>query len=99
MSTGDKLTRLREKNRVGKMSGIAESVEEGAEYDMTVKAKGARGEGIGRIGSFVVFVNNAKTRIGNNYKVKVTKVHRTFAYAEVAHPRGSFVGNGSMIEF
>ncbi len=81
------------------MNGIEDRVEEGAEYDMRVNAKGARGEGIGRIGSFVVFVNNAKTRIGNSYKVKVTKVHRTFAYAEVANPRRDFVGNGSMIEF
>ena len=56
---------------------------------MKVDAKGARGEGIGRIGNFVVFVKNAKTRIGNVYKVKVTKVHRTFAYAELPNAKAA----------
>ncbi|MCL4389583.1 TRAM domain-containing protein [Candidatus Marsarchaeota archaeon] len=80
------------------MTKIEDRVEEGSEYDMQVRAKGTRGEGIGRIGDFVVFVNNAKTRIGNNYKVRVTKVHRTFAYAEVSKPTGNFIGNGSLLE-
>ena len=74
-------------------------VEEGLEYSLKVDAKGARGEGIGRIGNFVVFVKNAKTRIGNVYKVKVTKVHRTFAYAEVPNAKQHFIGNGSLIDF
>lgn len=73
-------------------------VEEGLEYSMKVDAKGARGEGIGRIGSFVVFVKNAKTRIGNVYKIKVTKVHRTFAYAEIRDQKQQFVGNGSLVD-
>ncbi|MCL4379099.1 MAG: TRAM domain-containing protein [Candidatus Marsarchaeota archaeon] len=76
-----------------------EFVEEGGIYDLRVNAKGARGEGIGRIGSLVVFVNNAKTRIGNNYKVKVTKVHRTFAYAELNGGMREIIGNGSQLEF
>lgn len=79
--------------------GIDDMVEEGAVYDLRVNAKGARGEGIGRIGDLVVFVNNAKTRIGNSYKVKVTKVHRTFAYAEVNGAVRELVGNGSQLEF
>ena len=65
------------------MDGRELWIEEGLEYNMKVDAKGARGEGIGNIGNFVIFVKNAKTRIGNIYKVKVTKVHRTFAYAEL----------------
>ena len=56
------------------MDGIAvDGIEEGLVYDMRVDAKGARGEGIGKIGKFVVLVKNAKTRIGNIYKVKVTQ--------------------------
>ncbi len=74
-------------------------LEEGLEYSVKVDAKGARGEGIGRIGNFVVFVKNAKTRIGNVYKVKITKVHRTFAYAEIRDAKQQFIGNGSMIDF
>lgn len=76
-----------------------ELVEEGLVYDLRVNAKGARGEGIGRIGNLIVFVNNAKTRIGNNYKVKVTKVHRTFAYAEVNGGVRELIGNGSQLEY
>lgn len=77
---------------------IEDYVEEGREYSLKVDAKGARGEGIGKIGDLVVFVKNAKTRIGNMYKVKVTKVHRTFAYAEIKDQKQQFVGNGSLVD-
>ena len=75
----------------------ASEVEEGVVYNVTVDAKGARGEGIGKVGQMVVFVKNAKTRIGNAYDVKITKVYRTFAYAELNNPRHLFVGNGSAL--
>ena len=73
-------------------------LEEGLEYSLKVDAKGARGEGIGRIGDLVIFVKNAKTRIGNSYRVRVTKVHRTFAYAELKDSKRQFVGNGSLVD-
>ncbi len=73
-------------------------VEEGEMYHVAVKAKDARGAGIGRVGNFVIFIRNAKTRIGNIYKVKVTKVYRTFAYAELVEGGKQFVGNGSLLE-
>lgn len=73
-------------------------VEEGEIYHVAVRAKDARGAGIGRVGNFVIFIRNAKTRIGNIYKVKVTKVYRTFAYAELAEGGKQFVGNGSLLE-
>ncbi len=78
---------------------IAEEVGLGSVHDLRVDAKGARDEGIGRVGDFVIFVKNAKTRIGNIYKVKVTKVYRTFAYAELADKAHKFIGNGSVIDF
>ncbi|MEM3227515.1 MAG: TRAM domain-containing protein [Candidatus Micrarchaeaceae archaeon] len=77
---------------------LLNAVEEGGVYSMTVKAKDARGVGIGKIGNFVVFVKNAKTRIGNIYKVRVIKVHRTFAYAELASTDKQFIGDGSFLE-
>lgn len=79
--------------------GIKESIEEGMEYSIKIDAKGARGEGIGKLGDFVIFIKNAKTRIGNIYKVKITKLHRTFGYAELCEMKHQFVGNGSMLEF
>ena len=74
-------------------------VELGSVHDLRVDAKGARDEGIGRVGDFVIFVKNAKTRIGNIYKVKVTKVYRTFAYAELTDRANKFIGSGSLVEF
>lgn len=72
---------------------------EGGSYDFRVDAKGARGEGIGKIGSLVVLVKNGKTRIGNTYKVKLTKIYRTFAYAEVTEEKKyQIIGNGSILE-
>ncbi len=73
-------------------------IEEGMELDIKVEAKGARGEGIGKAGNFVIFINYAKTRIGNIYKVRITKLHRTFGYAELAGNAEKFIGNGSIIE-
>ena len=82
------------------MDGIMEmDPEEGVVYDLKVDAKGARGEGIGKIGKFVILVKNAKTRIGNIYKVKVTRVYRTFAYAELNDAKRQFIGSGSLIDF
>ena len=76
-----------------------EQVEIGSEYEVRVDAKGARDEGIGRVGDFVIFIKNAKTRIGNSYKIKVTKMYRTFAYAEPVDKARKFIGNGSVIDF
>ena len=84
-------------NLGGKMVDERE-LEEGMEFDLKVEAKGARGEGIGKIGNFVIFRNHAKTRIGNIYKVKLTKMHRTFGYAELSGANEKFIGNGSVIE-
>lgn len=78
---------------------IAEVVELGSVHDVRVDAKGARDEGIGKVGDFVVFIKNAKTRIGNVYRVKVTKVYRTFAYGEPIDRTRKFIGNGSVIDF
>jgi predicted RNA-binding protein with TRAM domain len=73
-------------------------LEEGATYDVDIKAKNMRGEGIGRIKDTVVFVKNAKTRIGKAYKIRVTKVHRTFADAEILDENSKyFIGNGALI--
>jgi len=79
--------------------GLENDIEEGLEYQMKVDAKGARGEGIGKIGNLVVFVKNAKTKIGNIYKIKVTKVHRTFAYATLSDAKQQYIGNGSLVDF
>jgi predicted RNA-binding protein with TRAM domain len=70
-----------------------DDIVEGLEYEVEVCAKGARGEGIGKLGDMVVLIKNAKTRVGNLYKVKITKVHRTFVCAELNDVRQQLVGN------
>jgi predicted RNA-binding protein with TRAM domain len=71
---------------------------EGEQYDLDIKAKNPRGEGIGMLNNTVIFVKNAKTRIGKAYRIRITKVHRTFAYAEtLGEDSKYFIGNGSLI--
>ncbi len=72
-------------------------LEEGGTYEVRVDAKNPKGEGIGRINDIVVFIRNAKSRAGKTYTVKITKLHRTFAYAEMLENSKYFIGNGSLI--
>ncbi|MCW6159546.1 MAG: TRAM domain-containing protein [Candidatus Micrarchaeales archaeon] len=81
------------------MANENELVELGSVHEIRVDAKGARDEGIGKVGEFVIFIKNAKTRIGNVYRIKVTKVYRTFAYAEPVGGARKFIGSGSVIDF
>jgi predicted RNA-binding protein with TRAM domain len=56
-------------------------VEEGKVYDAKIEDIGREGDGLARIQNFVVFVPG--TKIGDQVKVKITKVHRRMAFAEV----------------
>lgn len=56
-------------------------VKEGEEYEVDIEEISRRGEGIARIEGFVVFVPN--TKIGDHVKIKVTKVARRYATAEI----------------
>jgi predicted RNA-binding protein with TRAM domain len=68
------------KRGVGLMDGIGRPVEEGREYEVTIDAKGAKGDGIAHLEGFVIFVQNAE--VGEKVKVKITVVKRTFAIGE-----------------
>jgi len=56
-------------------------VDVGKEYDVEIVEVSRRGEGIARIEGFVIFVPNTKQ--GEHPKIKVTKVSRRCAEAEV----------------
>lgn len=64
------------------MDGIGRPVEEGRIYEVTIDAKGAKGDGIAHFEGFVIFV--AGGMVGEKVKVKVTSVKRTFALGEKA---------------
>ncbi len=66
--------------RGGIMDGIGRPVEEGREYEVTIDAKGAKGDGIAHVEGFVIFIPNVD--VGEKIKVKITMVKRTFAIGE-----------------
>lgn len=57
-------------------------VAEGKVYDVKIMDVGREGDGIARIENFVVFVPG--TKVGDQVKIKITKVLRRVAFAEVA---------------
>lgn len=56
-------------------------VEVGKEYDVEILETSRRGEGIARIKGLVCFVPDAKP--GDHVKIRVTRISRRFAEAEV----------------
>jgi predicted RNA-binding protein with TRAM domain len=56
-------------------------VEVGSEYDVDIQETSRRGEGIARIQGLVIFVPNTKT--GDHAKIRITRISRRFAEAEV----------------
>lgn len=61
-------------------------VEVGKEYEVDIQEVSRRGEGIARIEGLVIFVPNAKQ--GEHVKIKVTRISRRFAEAEVVGEGG-----------
>lgn len=57
-------------------------VDAGETYDVTIEDIAREGDGIARVSGFVIFVPG--TSVGDEVTIKVTKVLRKFAFAEVA---------------
>jgi len=62
---------------------ISAPVSVGETYDVRIEGVGREGDGIARIEGFVVFVPN--TRKGESVRIRITKVSRRVAFAEVVH--------------
>jgi len=56
-------------------------VEMGKEYEVDVQETSRRGEGIARIQGLVTFIPNTKP--GDHVKIRITRISRRFAEAEV----------------
>ncbi len=56
-------------------------VKVGEELDVKIEAVGEKGDGIAKVKGFVIFIPNAKQ--GDEVKVRITKVLRKVAFAEV----------------
>jgi predicted RNA-binding protein with TRAM domain len=61
--------------------GGPKPVEIGKEYDVQVRERSQRGDGIARIQGFVIFVKNGN--IGDNPKIKVISVGNRFTIGEI----------------
>ena len=61
-------------------------VKVGDEIDVKVEAVGEKGDGIAKVKGFVIFVPNTKQ--GDEVKVRITKVLRKVAFAEVVGSAG-----------
>ena len=56
-------------------------VEEGKVYEAKIEDVGREGDGLARIQNFDVFVPG--TKVGDQVKIRITKVHRRMAFGEV----------------
>ncbi|HLG24951.1 MAG TPA: TRAM domain-containing protein [Candidatus Nanoarchaeia archaeon] len=61
-------------------------VKVGDEIDVKIEAVGEKGDGIGKVSGFVIFVPG--TEVGKTYKIRITRVLQKVAFAEV-------IGEGS----
>lgn len=50
-------------------------------YEAKIEDIGREGDGLARIQNFVIFVPG--TKVGDEVKVRITKVHRRMAFGEV----------------
>lgn len=60
---------------------FAAPVKEGQEIEVKIEAVGEKGDGIAKVDGFVLFVPNAK--VGDEVKIKITRVLRKVGFAEV----------------
>ncbi len=58
-------------------------VEEGKVYEAKIEDIGREGDGLARIQNFVVFIPG--TKVGDQVKVRITRVLRRMAFGEVVH--------------
>ncbi len=62
-------------------SSAPKPVEVGKEYDVEITELSRRGDGVAKIGGFVIFVKNS--RVGQKVKIKIESVGPRFAIANV----------------
>lgn len=63
------------------MKDFDKPVANGDEFEVTIEAKGNKGDGIAHIEGFVVFVRGGN--VGEKTRIKIQAVRRTFAIGEI----------------
>jgi len=73
---------MEERRGFGRRGSFApKPVEMGKEYEVDIQETSRRGEGIARIEGLVTFIPNTKP--GDHVKIRITRIARRFAEAEV----------------
>jgi predicted RNA-binding protein with TRAM domain len=72
---------MEERRGFSRRSFAPKPVEIGKEYEVDIQETSRRGEGIARIEGLVTFIPNTKP--GDHVKIKITRISRRFAEAEV----------------
>jgi predicted RNA-binding protein with TRAM domain len=80
---------MEERRGFGRRSFPPKPVEIGKEYEVDVQETSRRGEGIARIKGLVTFIPNAKP--GDHVKIRITRISRRFAEAEVVEEEAAEV--------
>lgn len=69
------------------MDRYQKPVDVGQEIEVTIESTGAKGDGIAKVNNFVVIIPGAKE--GEKVKVKITRVLKKMAFAEIVSGEGS----------
>jgi predicted RNA-binding protein with TRAM domain len=72
---------MEERRGFGRRGFPPKPVEIGKEYEVDIQETSRRGEGIARIKGLVTFIPNTKP--GDHVKIRITRMSRRFAEAEV----------------
>jgi len=72
---------MEERRGFGRREFAPKPVEMGKEYEVDIQETSRRGEGIARIKDLVTFEPNTKP--GDHVKIRITRISRRFAEAEV----------------
>lgn len=78
---------MEERRSFGRGRFAPKPVEMGKEYEVDIQETSRRGEGIARIQGLVTFIPNTKP--GDHVKIKITRISRRFAEAEVVKEEAS----------
>jgi predicted RNA-binding protein with TRAM domain len=69
------------------MNEYRKPVDKGDEIEVKIESTGAKGDGIAKVNNFVIIVPGAKE--GENVKVRITRVLKKMAFAEIVNGESS----------
>lgn len=68
------------RKRKARTEPISENLEEGAEVDLEIQSLSRRGDGVVKMGRYIIYVANAKP--GQKVRVKITRISGSIAFTE-----------------